>query len=69
MGLNAQEITDTLLVNAYATGEDQYKMYLTETDRETLLDLVQHSPRREGRRSRLVENVFCAASRQEGTVA
>lgn len=54
--MNAQEITDTLLVNRYAIGEDRYKVYLTETDRETLMDLVQHLPPRDERKSRLLEN-------------
>ena len=28
-GVNAEEITDTLLINMYASGDDRYKIYLT----------------------------------------
>ncbi|MCL2323893.1 MAG: DUF262 and DUF1524 domain-containing protein [Oscillospiraceae bacterium] len=54
--VNAQEITDTLLINMYASGDDRYKMYLTQNDRNALIKLIEHSPIEDGIKSRLLEN-------------
>ena len=55
-GVNAEEITDTLLINMYASGDDRYKIYLTRSDREFLIKLIEHSPGAGEGKSRLCDN-------------
>ena len=54
--VNSKEITDTLLVNMYATGDDRYKMFLTETDRDILIKLIEQNPIEDDVKSRLLDN-------------
>jgi uncharacterized protein with ParB-like and HNH nuclease domain/predicted transport protein len=55
-GINAHKITDTLLLNAYESGSDRYKLFLTQTDREVLIKLIEHSPMGDEVISRLIDN-------------
>lgn len=54
--INAQRINAMLLKNEYETGDDRYKLLLTETDRDILIDIVERKPIDDNRRSRILEN-------------
>ena len=54
--INARRIDNMLLKNEYESGEERYKLLLTETDRDILINLVEEKPIAEEVRSRLIEN-------------
>ena len=54
--INARRIDNMLLKNEYESGDERYKLLLTETDRDVLISLVEEKPIAEGTRSRLIEN-------------
>ena len=54
--INARRIDNMLLKNEYESGDERYKLLLTETDRDILISLVEEKPIAEGIRSRLIEN-------------
>ena len=54
--INARPIDNMLLKNEYESGDERYKLLLTETDRDILISLVEKKPIAEGTRSRLIEN-------------
>ena len=54
--INARRIDNMLLKNEYESGDERYKLLLTETDRDILISLVEEKPITEGTRSRLIEN-------------
>ena len=53
--INARRIDNMLLKNEYESGDERYKLLLTETDRDILISLVEEKPISEGIRSRLIE--------------
>ena len=54
--INARHIDNMLLKNEYESGDERYKLLLTETDRDILISLVEEKPISESIRSRLIEN-------------
>ena len=54
--INAHRIDNMLLKNEYESGDERYKLLLTETDRDILISLVEEKPIAEGTRSRLIDN-------------
>ena len=54
--INARRIDNMLLKNEYESGDERYKLLLTETDRDILISLVEKKPIAQGTRSRLIEN-------------
>ena len=54
--INARRIDNMLLKNEYENGDERYKLLLTETDRDILINLVEEKQIAEGIRSRLIEN-------------
>lgn len=54
--INARRIDNMLLKNEYESGDERYKLLLTETDRDVLIHLVEKKPIQEGIRSKLLEN-------------
>ena len=54
--INARRIDNMLLKNEYESGDERYKLLLTETDRDILISLVEEKLIAEGTRSRLIEN-------------
>ena len=54
--INARRIDNMLLKNEYESGDERYKLLLTETDRDILISLVEEKPIAEGTRSRLIDN-------------
>ncbi len=54
--INAPRIDAMLLKNEYETGDDRYKLLLTETDRKILIDLVERKPIDANQRSRILDN-------------
>ena len=54
--INARRIDNMLLKNEYESGDERYKLLLTETDRDILIRLVEKKPIAESTRSRLIEN-------------
>ena len=61
--INARRIDNMLLKNEYESGDERYKLLLTETDRDILISLVEEKPIAEGTRSRLIENYSFFASK------
>ncbi len=55
-GVNANKITDTLLLNTYEVENDRYKLLLAQTDRDILVKLIESSPIKDGVKSRLLDN-------------
>ena len=54
--INARRIDNMLLKNEYESGDERYKLLLTETDRDILISLIEEKPIAEDTRSRLIEN-------------
>lgn len=54
--INARRIDNVLLKNEYESGDERYKLLLTETDRDILIRLVEERPIPEGTRSKLLDN-------------
>lgn len=54
--INARRIDNMLLKNEYETGDERYKLLLTETDRDILVRLVEDKPITDGKISRLLSN-------------
>lgn len=54
--INTHQIDGMLLKNEYETGDDRYKLILTETDKTVLISLVESRPIDEGIRSRVLDN-------------
>ena len=54
--INARRIDNMLLKNEYESGDERYKLLLTETDRDILISMVEEKSIAEGTRSRLIDN-------------
>lgn len=54
--INARRIDNMLLKNEYESGDERYKLLLTETDRDILMCLVEKKPIPEDTRSKLLAN-------------
>lgn len=54
--VNANRIDNMLLKNEYEEGDERYKILLTATDRDILIDLVEKKPMPTGITSRLLTN-------------
>ena len=54
--INARRIDNMLLKNEYESGDERYKLLLTETDRDILMRLVEEKPIPNDTRSRLLDN-------------
>lgn len=54
--INARRIDNMLLKNEYESGDERYKLLLTETDRDVLIGLVEGKPISGTARSRLLDN-------------
>ncbi len=59
--INSRRIDNMLLKNEYESGDERYKLLLTETDRDILVNLVEDKPMPEDTNSRLLTNhkFFC----------
>ena len=55
-GVNPNKITDTLLLNQYETGDDRYKLLLTQSDRDVLLKKIDRAPVSNTIKSRVLDN-------------
>lgn len=54
--INARRIDNMLLKNEYESGDERYKLLLTETDRDILVCLVDQKPISDGTHSKLLDN-------------
>ncbi|MBR0318761.1 MAG: DUF262 domain-containing protein [Spirochaetia bacterium] len=54
--INARRIDNMLLKNEYESGDERYKLLLTEMDRDILMRLVEEKPIPDDTRSRLLDN-------------
>ena len=54
--INARRIDNMLLRNEYESGDERYKLLLTETDRDILMRLVEEKPIPDDTRSKLLDN-------------
>ena len=54
--VNAEMIDNTLLKNAYETGDNRYRLLLTETDKDILISLIERKPLMENEKSRVYLN-------------
>ena len=55
-GVNPNKITDTLLLNQYETGNDKYKLFLTQSDRDALIKKIEGTPIPDTLKSRVLDN-------------
>ena len=55
--INPTRIDNMLLKNAYEMGDDQYKLLLTETDRDILIALIDRKPLMPNVESRILKNL------------
>lgn len=55
-GVNPNKITDTLLLNQYETGNDKYKLFLTQSDRDALIKKIEGTPIPDSLKSRVLDN-------------
>ena len=61
--INARRIDNMLLKNEYETGDERYKLLLTESDRDILKCLVEEKPIPDDTRSKLLDNYRFFASK------
>lgn len=54
--INSRRIDNMLLKNEYESGDERYKLLLTENDRNILINLVEQKPIADGTTSRLLTN-------------
>ena len=54
--INPNGINGMVIQNDYGIGEEKYKMVLTQTDKDVLIKLIEHSPLDGIRASRIIEN-------------
>ena len=54
--INAHRIDGMLLKNEFESGEDRYKLLLTDNDKDILISLVERKPIKEGIKSRILDN-------------
>lgn len=54
--INARRIDNMLLKNEYESGDERYKLLLTETDRDILICLVDQKPISDSTHSKLLDN-------------
>lgn len=54
--INAKRIDNVLLKNEYESGNDRYKLLLTETDREILIALIEKKPFQVSGASKIITN-------------
>jgi len=55
-GVNPEKITKNLLINEFETGNDKYKILLTQSDREVLKKKIEGVPIPESLKSRVIDN-------------
>ncbi|MPM43926.1 hypothetical protein SDC9_90604 [bioreactor metagenome] len=55
-GVNPNKITDTLLLNQYETGNDKYKLFRTQSDRDALIKKIEGTPIPDTLKSRVLDN-------------
>ncbi|MEG2185100.1 MAG: DUF262 and DUF1524 domain-containing protein [Cloacibacillus sp.] len=54
--VNPDKITDTLLLNKYETGNAKYKLLLTQSDKEILINKLEGAPLSINSKSRVIDN-------------
>ena len=54
--INPHSINGVCIQNDYASGEDKYKMLLTQKDKDILIKLIDRAPIDESKRSKLLDN-------------
>lgn len=69
-GVNPNKVTDTLLLNQYETGNDKYKLLLTQSDKDTYIKKVESSPIPDGLKTRVLDNYeFFAGQIAKGEIS
>lgn len=60
--INPEKIDDVFLKNKYETGDERYKLLLTEEDKQVLISLIESKPIPEGCKSKIIRayNFFSA---------
>lgn len=66
VSINAPMITDMCLKNTYQQGDDRYKMLLTQSDRQTLIQLIESVPYDQIVSKRLIMNYNFFAEKIKG---
>ena len=61
-GVNPNKITDTLLLNQYETGDEKYKLFLTQSDRDALIKKIERAPIPGNTKSHVIDNYNFFAS-------
>ena len=55
-GINSDEINENYLVNKFKTGNDKYKLLLTQSDRDVLIKQIEGAPIPASLKSRVLDN-------------
>jgi uncharacterized protein with ParB-like and HNH nuclease domain/predicted transport protein len=55
-GINSDEINENYLVNKFKTGNDKYKLLLTQSDRDVLIKEIEGAPLPDTLKSRVLDN-------------
>ena len=64
--INARRIDNMLLKNEYESDDERYKLLLTETDRDTLTNLIEQKPVKGNEVSRILANYKFFSAKIEG---
>lgn len=55
-GINSDEINENYLINKFKSGNDRYKLLLTQSDRDILIKKIESAPLPESLKSRVLDN-------------
>ena len=62
-GINSDEINENYLINKFKSGNDRYKLLLTQSDRDVLIKEIEGAPLPESLKSHVLENYTFFAGR------
>ena len=54
-GINIDQLNTSFLINQYESGENKYKLLLTDEDRDVLISLIEKKPLPQGSQSKLLD--------------
>ena len=55
-GINSEEINESYLINKFKSGDDKYKLLLTQSDKDIFIKKIEDSPIPETTKSRVLDN-------------
>ena len=55
-GINSEKINESYLINKFESGDDKYKLLLTQSDKDIFIKLIENAPIPEAMKSRVLDN-------------